>query len=247
LAALAAPALAAPVAAQASLPALKLSLPATEQTGQPIAVTAKGYSDGTLRLFLFADEQRRPCAVSPSAEQSGSRELTPYTGEPLPAGEFSRLYSYTPLVQIAELCAYLDDTASGVPAVIARTPEPVREYQEGATEEPPLETRTGELPGAIKPLPVNERLMNEYWARVEREEHEHERVRTTVPPCVVPHLRGHTLVGARRALRAAGCALGRIRRSRAHGRLVVVSQAVAAGRVLDGGATVAVLLGSPRH
>ena len=150
-------------------------------------------------------------------------------------------------MQIAELCAYLDDTAGGVPAVTARTPEPVREYQESATEAPPVETRTWELPGAIKPQPVNEQLMKEYWARVEREQHEHERVRTTVPPCVVPRLRGHTLTGARRALQAAGCTLGHIRRSRARGRLVVVAQGVAAGRVLQGGAPVTVALGSRRR
>jgi hypothetical protein len=244
---IAAPALAAPVAAQALPPTLKLLLPATEQVGQPIAVTATGNADGTLRLFLFADEQRRPCAASPSAEQHGSWELTPYGGEQLPAGEFTLTYSYTPQVQIAELCAYLDDTASGVPAVTARTPEPVREYQEGATEAPPLETRSGELPGAIKPQPVNEQLMKEYWARVEREEREHERVRTIVPPCVVPRLRGHTLTGARRALQAAGCVLGHIRRKGARGRLVVLAQGVPAGRVLQGGASVAVVLGSRRH
>jgi hypothetical protein len=202
--------LAVPAAAQAGGPTLKLVLPLTEQTGQPVAVTAKGTSDGTLRLFLFADEKRRPCAATPSAETPGSSELTPNGGEALAAGEFSRAYSYTPEVQLAELCGYLDDSASAAPAATARTPEPVREYQEGATEMPPIETRTEELPGAVKPQPVNEQLMKEYWARVEREEHERKAVRTTLAPCVVPRLRGHTLIGARRALEVAGCTLGHV-------------------------------------
>jgi hypothetical protein len=242
-----APALAAPVAAGAAQPTLKLALPLTEQVGEPIAITAKGSSDGTLRLFLFADEQRRPCAAGPSVEQHGSWELTPYGGEQLPAGEFALTYSYTPQLQIAELCAYLDDTASGVPVVTARTPDSVREYQESATETPSLETRTEELPGAIKPQPVNQQLMKEYWARVEREEHEHQRVRTSVRACVVPRLRGRTLMEARRTLQEAGCVLGHIGRRGASRRLVVVSQGTAAGRVLQGGAAVAVALGSRRH
>lgn len=254
-AAAAASLLAAPAAAPASQPSLKLMLPNSEAVREPIAVTAKGDSDGTLRLFLFADEQRRPCAATPSLEQPGSRELTPYGGEALSAGEFSRTYSYTPQVQIAELCAYLDDSASATPAVTAGTPEPVREYLESESEAEPVGTSTGELPGAIKPQPVNEQLMREYWARVEREQHEREhaaaagpvRVRTTVPPCVVPRLRGHTLAGARRALRVAGCSLGHVRRGRARGTQVVVAQALAAGRVLQGGASVAVVLGPRRR
>ncbi len=237
-----------PAAASAAEKPLKLELPQSWGTGEAVAITAVGTADGTLRLFLYADEQRRPCAATPQAEQHGSWELTPFGGEALPAGRFSRTYTFTAQYQLPELCAYLDDGAAATPAATAHTPNPVQEYQEQAGEAAPISSWSGELPGAIKPLPVNVQEMNEYWTRVEREEREGHAARTAPAPCVVPRLRGHTLAGARRALAGAGCSLGHVRRRRgAGGRLVVLSQGTAAGIVRQAGAPVAVTLGERRR
>jgi hypothetical protein len=62
--------------------------------------------------------------------------------------------------------------------------------------------------------------------------------------CVVPRLKGDSLVNARKALRRALCKLGNvIRPSKHHRRLVVHSQSVEAGRNLDQGSSVSVRLG----
>jgi hypothetical protein len=57
--------------------------------------------------------------------------------------------------------------------------------------------------------------------------------------CVVPRLRGLTLSSARRRLKAAGCALGKLRSPRTRGRLVVRSSSPGAGAKLRLGARVA--------
>ena len=57
--------------------------------------------------------------------------------------------------------------------------------------------------------------------------------------CVVPRLRGLTLPSARRRLKAAGCALGKLRSPRTRGRLVVRSSSPGAGAKLKLGARVA--------
>jgi hypothetical protein len=69
-----------------------------------------------------------------------------------------------------------------------------------------------------------------------------EPVHVAAPPanaCVVPRLRGHSLVEARRALRTAHCRLGHVHRSGA----VVVGQSVRRGMKLSPNASVSVTLG----
>ena len=63
--------------------------------------------------------------------------------------------------------------------------------------------------------------------------------------CVVPRLAGRTLASATRALKAAGCRLGRVRRvhARTSRRGLVVSQSPAPGRRLSAGAKVNVSVG----
>jgi hypothetical protein len=68
-------------------------------------------------------------------------------------------------------------------------------------------------------------------------------VRAPVVKCVVPKLKGKTKRKARRALRAANCTLGRVRKPRkARGKLVVSRQSPAAGTELAEGAAVNIRL-----
>ncbi len=65
--------------------------------------------------------------------------------------------------------------------------------------------------------------------------------------CVVPHLVGRSLAGARRALSAAHCTLGRVSAPRGdHGPLVVSHQGARAGQKLAKGSRVAVTLAAKR-
>jgi len=47
-----------------------------------------------------------------------------------------------------------------------RSADPVCEYQANATQAQPVATITEKLPGAIEPAPVNQKVMEEFWARV---------------------------------------------------------------------------------
>jgi beta-lactam-binding protein with PASTA domain len=63
----------------------------------------------------------------------------------------------------------------------------------------------------------------------------------------VPKLKGRTLKSARRALKKAHCALGKVHKPRhSHGRLVVRRQSPAAGKVRKNGTKVTVTL-RPKH
>lgn len=68
-----------------------------------------------------------------------------------------------------------------------------------------------------------------------------------ISSCIVPALRGDTLIAARRAIDKAHCRLGEVRKPRgSRGRLVVVSQTVRHGRKLAAGAVIAVTMGIAR-
>ncbi len=62
--------------------------------------------------------------------------------------------------------------------------------------------------------------------------------------CLVPHLKGRSLAGAREALARSHCKLGKVRRASHHGRLRVVGQTIPAGRELSAGTAVGVRLGA---
>lgn len=65
--------------------------------------------------------------------------------------------------------------------------------------------------------------------------------------CHVPGLRGHSISGARRLLRASNCTLGRVRiRRGSHGALIVVGQGIAAGAHRPSGTHVTIILGRQR-
>jgi hypothetical protein len=65
--------------------------------------------------------------------------------------------------------------------------------------------------------------------------------------CAVPRLHGDSLAAARRALRRVHCDLGRVTVPRSHhGALIVVRQSVRAGRIIAGGAKVAIVM-APKH
>jgi len=65
--------------------------------------------------------------------------------------------------------------------------------------------------------------------------------------CAVPRLRGDSLAAARRALHRVHCDLGRVTAPRSHhGVLIVARQSVRAGRLLAGGAKVAIVLAGKR-
>jgi beta-lactam-binding protein with PASTA domain len=66
---------------------------------------------------------------------------------------------------------------------------------------------------------------------------------STGPPSVVPELRGDTLAAARRALRAAGLALGQVNQGQGPAGLVV-AQAARPGRTLRRGTAIAIVVGT---
>jgi hypothetical protein len=66
--------------------------------------------------------------------------------------------------------------------------------------------------------------------------------------CVVPKLNGKTLAAAKKALRKAGCALGKVRKPKhGHGKLVVASQRVKPRTSVAAGTTVGVMLAHKRR
>ena len=85
--------------------------------------------------------------------------------------------------------------------------------------------------------------------RASREAAEQKTVSLSSPArrCIVPRLETDSLAKAKGALRRADCTLGRVRRPKHAGRLVVTGQASRAGSKLASGASVGVTLGAPRR
>jgi hypothetical protein len=237
---------------------LRVSAPGNQSVGQPLTISVSGVADGAHRLFAYADEDRGSCASTPRAEYTERVRivtLSSFEGEALAAGGFSKTFTYTPTYQLPTFCAYLDDTSYDIPDVVATAGDPVNEYLENLELAKPTGERTGTLPGAIEPLPVNPQVVREYWERVAREAREHEererrlaeqaegRAGRKRSPCIVPSLKGRSLKDTRTALRAAHCRLGRVTvRRGGHGALVVTEQRPARGRRLSPGAAVRVSL-----
>lgn len=87
--------------ALASVESLKISTPATQTVGKPLTIMAAGVADGSNRLYAYADESRSTCAPNPhaeSSERSNTVALSGAEGEGLPAGSFSKPYTYTPTI-----------------------------------------------------------------------------------------------------------------------------------------------------
>jgi hypothetical protein len=65
------------------------------------------------------------------------------------------------------------------------------------------------------------------------------------PVCIVPSLRGYTLIATRRAINRAHCRLGRVSRPHRHrGELIVIGQTPRHGKQLSGEVTIEVVLGT---
>lgn len=98
---------------------------------------------------------------------------------------------------------------------------------------------------------AREREVREAGERAGREAAERERLakeqsakQAAAAMCHVPSLEGDTLAAARRALGKAHCKLGKVSEARGHyKKLVVTSQSAKHGKILTGGAAVAVKLG----
>jgi hypothetical protein len=84
--------------------------------------------------------------------------------------------------------------------------------------------------------------VDEAREREAREASEREREALAVR-CVVPHLRGRSLTGARSVLASAHCVLGKVRDFSTHRGVVVVVQSVPAGRTMPADTAVGVRLG----
>jgi hypothetical protein len=70
---------------------------------------------------------------------------------------------------------------------------------------------------------------------------------TQHPACIVPALKGETLIAARRSLRRAHCRLGEVRKSSHHrGKLIVVGQSHQYREKLAGGTAITVIMGTAR-
>lgn len=245
----------------ASAETLKLTMPLSESTGQPLSITVSGVADGSHRLYVYAEEERSGCAPDPAGEVGQARRLVVLSepgGEPLPSGAFSKTYVHTYPYELPVFCAYLDDTPSD-PADASATglnSDPVSEYLEHEGPAQPTGTREGTLPGAIEPAPVNPQLEREFYERLTREQAErsapareaNSRAQAQPVTCVVPSLRGRSLNAAKRALRRAECRLGRVRKPAraAHGPLIVIRQSQPRGRKLAAGAAVGVTLAARR-
>jgi hypothetical protein len=238
---------------------LTISFAGKATTGQPLGITARGVADGAHRLYVYADQSGYRCASDPYEEYNRGSDvfvLSSTAGDTLSAGGFTNNYTFTPATDLFDVCAYLDDTPSDAPDVLA-TDDPVedevKKYLENQEDAQPTGSRTGTLPGAIEPLPYNPQLAKEYWERVEaearirreREQAPHSEHRAGgAVQCVVPALRGHSLAGARRLVHGAHCKLGRVTtRHGAHGALMVIRQSPGHGRRLREGAAVSVTLG----
>jgi hypothetical protein len=92
------------------------------------------------------------------------------------------------------------------------------------------------------------RYASEAAALKQREEEEaNAEVASHIPSCVVPALKGDTLIKARRALSKAHCRLGVVRESHHHrGMLIVVGQGDRHGEKLAGGTVITVTMGTAR-
>jgi hypothetical protein len=80
------------------------------------------------------------------------------------------LLAYAPAAlatALALACAPAPATGQTTPSVCKQTPDPVCEYLAKADQAPPVATYTSTLPGAIEPQPVNQALMEQFWAEVE--------------------------------------------------------------------------------
>jgi hypothetical protein len=89
---------------------------------------------------------------------------------------------------------------------------------------------------------AKEREIREAGERAGREAAERDRLATLAMRCIVPRLKGDSLATARKALRRAHCALGKVSKTARVGHLVVATQGIPAGRKLGKGTKVSVTL-----
>jgi hypothetical protein len=112
------------------------------------------------------------------------------------------------------------------------------------TASPPIQAAPGSSQGPGAPPPGVQAAPERVAAERVGVASEHESKPPSQPRrCVVPDLKGDSLERARHALRRAHCALGKVSKGKHHGRLVVHSQSIPAGRREPHGTRVDVTLG----
>ena len=221
-----------------------------------MTVSVGGFADGAHRLFVYGGRREHGCGIENVEAPQQEATLTPTGGEAIPAGSFERHYAAVPAVTGRYVvCAYLY-------AAPARFPDawevgcfwvPEGECYE-STISPAGILSAEELARKIvaeeeqKAREQNVREDAERKAREEavasQAEQEAERkAREAAARCHVPNLRGHTLTGVRRLLKAAHCRLGKVRRPHhSHGITRVTNQAPRRGLTLRPNAAVSITL-----
>ena len=129
-------------------------------------------------------EQKEGCATSNSLgeyliplAQSGDYTVR-FAGGTCPSGEACGIHWATEYYDDKFSVALADpvhvssgETSEGIDAAMRTTGErALEEYLENRTPAQPIGGGSGTTPGAIEPLPVNQRLEEEFWARVHAEQ-----------------------------------------------------------------------------
>jgi hypothetical protein len=201
--------------------------PVAEPVGTNI-VSVEGVADLPATLRVFVDGGGAGCVSAGSVAESaatqgtvaGSTELI--TREPYGPFAYSASFLHFEPGSVA-VCAYLFDAS---PATEDEQASVLLHFDPPPTPRPPAD----QPPAADQPSPSADTGVAPAAAR-----------------CVVPALKGRTLVGARKLIRRAGCSIGAVvrpglrasRRARAQGRILrVVSQTPAPRSVVHANARV---------
>lgn len=229
---------------------LTVSIPPGHMAGKSLSIEVTGTADGSHRLFAFVEPWGGSCPPRPSGEPgsfSNATWLIPYAGSSLGAGKFALAYSFTPPADGSyPVCTYLDEGPEASPDATSFTK---LEVPVGGVPPPGLFENMRQI--SIE----NEQRQQREAAQRRQEQEERERrpaselpqveqsPQEATPSCVVPHLVGHMLRGARALLARAHCRLGKISRpAHAGGKLLVSHQGDPRGMKLPAGTAVAVRL-----
>lgn len=241
----------------ASASTVSLSLGATAEVGEPYAILAEGEADEAAALYVYVESGGDRCAATPGEEAGVSSALSIADGVAVGPGPFTESYSYTPPSQDGySVCAYVDATPANsiVASASAGFAAPGGPDQAPYLFNPRLQEELKRI--ALE----HEQQLERERAKQRAEQEERERVPASedahpeppststvspsIPDCIVPSLKRHSLAAARLALRRAHCKLGSVVRPRhARGMLVVTWQSAPRGKKLHSGAAVGVVLG----
>src|SRR5689334_7485535 len=95
-----------PGSAAASGESVSVSASANPAQDLPVTITAQGVADGSHSLFVFVDRFGTPCMQTSPYDEQFATELSSKSGDSVPAGSFTRTYTYTPTqARTYTLCA----------------------------------------------------------------------------------------------------------------------------------------------